>query len=127
MENKLPVSAAAIRTKYAQVFEMVAQIYQMKTNEKVSRQFEDIKRITETLYKNNILSDYLYENLKQVYDLYPNLLPGNVISGYKKDSEEEERKLSKINDLLVLLINDLNDEISDIAESIAERQLLDQD
>ena len=125
MEEKLPTSASLIRTKYARVFELIAQLYQLKTNEKVSNQFENIVKITEEMYESKVLSDYLYENLKQVYDLYPLLLPGNVVSGYKENPVEEERKLKQIDDLLGLLIRDLNDEISDVAESIAERMKID--
>ena len=121
MEEKLPTSASHIRTKYARVFECVAQLYRLNTNEKVSNKFEDISKVTEEMYESKMLSDYLYENLKQVYSLYPLLLPGNVVSGYKENHVEEERKLNQIDDLLGLLIRDLNEEISDIAETIAER------
>ena len=126
MEKELPTSASLIRTKYARVFELVAQIYQLKTNEKVSNRFDDIVKITEELYESNVLSEYLYENLKQVYNLYPLLLPGNVVSGYKENHLEEEERLNQIDDLLSLLIRDLNEEISDIAETIAERMKCDQ-
>ena len=126
MEEKLPTSASYIRTKYARVFECVAQLYKLRINEETTTKFEEIVKITEIMFENKCLSDYLYENLKQVFDLYPTMLPGKVASGYKEKPVEEEKRLNQIDDLLSLLIRDLNNEIADVAETIAERQLLDQ-
>lgn len=126
MCNELPKSVSSIRAKYAYVFELIAQLYLLETNEKVSNKFENIVKITEEMYESKALSDYLYENLKLVYDLYPVLLSDNVVSGYKEKPVEEERKLKQIDDILGLLIRDLNVEIRDGAESIAERMKCDQ-
>ena len=126
MEEKLPTSVSYIRTKYARVFECVAQLYRLRINEETATKFEEIVKITEEMYESKALSDYLYENLKQVYDLYPVLLSDNVVSGYKVKPVEEERKLKQIDDILGLLIRVLNEEIRDGAESIAERMKCDQ-
>lgn len=126
MCKELPKSVSSIRAKYAYVFELIAQLYLLETNEKVSNKFENIVKITEEMYESKALSDYLYEILKQVYDLYPVLLSENFVSGYKEKTVEEERKLKQIDDILGLLIRDLNDEIRDVAESIAERMKCDQ-
>lgn len=125
MCKELPVNVSSIRAKYAYVFELIVQLYLLETNEKVSNKFEDIVKITEEMYESKALSDYLYENLKQVYDLYPVLLSDSVVSDYKEKPVEEERKLKQIDDILGLLIRDLNDEIRDVAESIAERMEID--
>lgn len=125
MCKELPKSVSSIRAKYAYVFELIAQLYLLETNEKVSNKFENIVKITEEMYESKALSDYLYENLKQVYDLYTVLLSDSVVSGYKEKPVEEERKLKQIDDILGLLIRDLNAEIRDVAESIAERMEID--
>ena len=120
--EKLPTSASLIRSKYARVFECVVELYNLKTNERSSTKFEDVVKITEEMHENKYLSDYLYENLNQIYDLYPTMLRWKVASGYKENPIEEENRLNKIDDLLSLLIEDLNNEIADIAELIAEKQ-----
>ena len=130
MEEKLPVSASTVRSKYARVFECAVELYNIRTNERVSTKFEDVVKITEEMYENKCLSDYLYENLKEIFKLYPTMLPGKVASGYKENPIEEEKRLNQLDDLLSLLIRDLNNEIADVAESIAERQaceLIDED
>ena len=126
MCKELPKSVSSIRAKYAYVFELIAQLYLLETNEKVSNKFENIVKITEEMYESKALSDYLYEILKEVYDLYPVLLSENFVSGYKEKTVEEERKLKQIDDILGLLIRVLNEEIRDGAESIAERMKCDQ-
>lgn len=126
MCKELPVNVSSIRAKYAYVFELIVQLYQLKTSEKVSNKFETIVNVTEDMYENKTLSDYIYENLKQVYDLYSLLLPGNAASGYKENHLKEEKRFNQIDDLLSLLIRELNEEIRDTAETIAERMKCDQ-
>ena len=58
--------------------------------------------------------------------MYSLLLPGNFASGYKENHLEEEKRFNQIDDLLSLLIRDLNEEIRDTAETIAERMKCDQ-
>ena len=121
MNSNFPVSASIIRTKYAQVFKCVVQLYRLREPGERSTKFEDVVKLTEEMHQEGLLSDYLYENLNEAYNLYQTLLPGKVAAGYKKNHLEEENKLSKIEQLLDMLIKDLNEEIADVAERIAER------
>ena len=121
-DNGFPISASTVRFKYARVFECVVELFNLREGEKTSTQFEIVVKVTDKLYESGQLSDYLYENLKEAFNLYPTLLPGKVAAGYKENQLAEENRLRKINQLLDLLIKDLNEEIKDVAESIAERQ-----
>ena len=125
MVENFPVSASAIRTKYATVFELLVQLYHLYESGRNFTKYEDIVKLTEDMHEEAMLSDYLYENLKQAYDLYPTMLPGKVASGYKEDSFKEEERLKRIEALLNSLIKDLNEEIEDRAETIAERRACD--
>jgi len=119
-------SASEARSRYALVFSLVAELSNLVNGEKPDTKFEVIKVVTDDLFKDGCLNDYLYENLKNLYNLYPELLPGRVSEDYQKDEKKEQEKINGINNLLMIMIQDLNNEIKDRAEQIAERQVLDQ-
>lgn len=120
-------SASEVRSRYALVFSLVAELSNLVCGERPDTKFNNIKLSTDKLFEVGCLSEYLYENLKNLYNLYPELLPGKVAEDYQKDEKQEEKKIEKINKLLMIMIDDLNNEIKDKAERIAEKQVLDQD
>ena len=126
-EEKLPVNASDIRTKYALVFKLIDEYYNLIYREKLGDKFEDAQKTTEILKENDQISEYIYESLRKLFELYPTMLPGKVAQNLSEDSDKEEKRQDQLDDLLNIMINDLNDLITDKAEVIAERQILDQD
>lgn len=109
-------SASEVRSKYAFIFECVVRLYEMQIGKRPSKRFEDAQRATEELHDRELLSDYLYENLIMVYDLYPTMLPGKVAEGYEKDRKAEEDRLIRLAKLLGMVIGDLCGEIQELSE-----------
>lgn len=72
------------------------------------------------------ISDYLHENLKMVYELYPTMLPGKVAEGYEKNRQAEEERLIKLSKLLGIVIGDLCGEIQELSDkaSLHDREQL---
>ena len=126
MDKELPTSAAVVRSKYATLFTIISELSNMVYGEKPGTKFEEIVKATKELFSDGYINDYLNENLNVLFDSYSELLPYKVAQDYKKDENNEQQKLKKIESLLTIIIKDLNDEITDRAERIAEKQLLDQ-
>ena len=116
-----------VRTKYAFIFKAISEYYNLLYQERPSADFKEVVPTTEKLFENKYISEYLFENLKHLYELYPTMLPGVVMKSYKADLDKEKKRQEEINKLLDIVIKDLNDTISDKAEEIAERMILDLD
>ena len=115
--NELEIaSASEVRSKYAFLFECVIQLYDFSLNKKSSKKYEEVRKVTEELYKTGIINDYIYENLKQLYALYPTMTPGKVAEGYKKDRKKEEDRLIKLSGYLSIIIGDLCGEIKELCD-----------
>ena len=114
------VSASEVRSRYAFVFECVIQLYDFRFSKKPSKRFEDVVKATEELHDVEALSEYLYENLKVLYDLYPSMMPGKVAEGYEKNRNAEEERLTCLDKLLGIVIGDLCGEIQEISDKASE-------
>ena len=114
------VSASEVRSRYAFVFECVIQLYDFRFSKKPSKRFEEVVKATEELHDVEALSDYLYENLKVLYELYPSMMPGKVEEGYKKNRNAEEERLTRLDKLLGIVIGDLCGEIQEISDKASE-------
>ena len=125
-KEKLPVNAADIRTKYALVFKLIDEYHNLIYRERLGDRFDDAKKTTEILKENNRISDYIYESLQKLFELYPTMLPGKVAQNLSENSDKEERRQDQLDDLLNIMINDLNDLIADKAEEIAINMQLDE-
>ena len=119
-------SAAEVRSKFAFIFECVIRLYEMQIGKRPSKRFEEAVRTTEELYNREFISDYLHENLKMVYELYPTMLPGKVAEGYEKNRQAEEERLIKLSKLLGIFIGDLCGEIQELSDkaSLHDREQL---
>lgn len=113
-------SATEVRSQYAFVFECVTQLYNFRFNKKPSKKFEDVVKATEELHETEAISDYLYESLKVLYELYPSMLPGKVEEGYKKNREAEEERLYRLSKLLSIATGDLCGEIQELSDKASE-------
>ena len=114
------VSASEVRSRYAFVFECVIQLYDFRFSKKSSKRFEEVVKATEELHNVEALSEYLYENLKVLYDLYPSMMPGKVAEGYEKNRNAEEERLTRLDKLLGIVIGDLCGEIQEISDKASE-------
>lgn len=114
-ENERDLAGSTLRSKYAFIFNTVVEIYKFyHIKAKVSCKFDKVQEITETLHKEEKLSDYLYESLKVLFKLYPTLIPAELAKMYKKDTKNAVKKLEEIDELLLIAIGDLSQELSDI-------------
>ena len=125
MSKEYPVSVSDVRSKYATVFKCVAELHNLVYREELDVKFEIVSKATKRLYEDKHISEYIFESLKNLYDLYPELLPGRVVKAFEEDEDKEQNKLEEIDKLLSIMINDLNAEIADMAQIIAERMRLD--
>ncbi|MBR0294360.1 MAG: hypothetical protein IJQ67_00385 [Bacilli bacterium] len=114
------VSASEVRSRYAFVFECVIQLYDFRFSKKPSKKFEEVVNATEELHDVEALSEYLYENLKVLYELYPSMMPGKVAEGYEKNRKSEEERLTRLDKLLGIVIGDLCGEIQEISDKASE-------
>lgn len=117
--NIIEVSAGEARSKFAFLFGGIAELYRFYYGKKPSTKFEDIKVAVEKLKADENLSDYLSENLAEAFLLYPTLLPGVVAQNYRNDEAKEKERISKLGQLLDILIGDVCGEINDKAEEEA--------
>ena len=114
-ETKFDHGAGELRTKYAYLFSTIAEIYRYyHQDSKPNTRFEDVKALAQKLFEEGCLSEYLYESLQQVFNLYPTLLPGVVQQGYEKDRKKEVEHLNRLNDLLSITQSDLSQELHDV-------------
>ena len=127
MNEDYPVFAGEVRSSYAVMFQHVVELYNLIYSERPDIKFEEVVEATKKLYEDMYISEYIYESLKNLYALYPELLPARVAQGYRVDESKEQVKLQDIKNLVNIMIKELNDEINDRAETIAERMLLDQE
>ena len=125
MCKEYPVSVSEVRSKYATVFKCVSELYNLVYREELDVKFEVVSKATKRLFEDKRISEYIFESLKNLYDLYPELLPGRVAKAFEEDEDKEQNRLEEIDKLLSLMINDLNAEIADTAQIIAERMRLD--
>ena len=126
-KEKLPISPSDIRSKYARVFEAIDEYYNLLYRVRRGKRFEEAQETVRILKDENRLSDYIYESLQKVFELYPTMLPGKVAQNLNEDFDKEEKREDQLDDLLNIMIKDLDDLIADKAEEIAEMHLLDQD
>ena len=106
----IKITAKSVRSRYAYLFDSVAELCRARYGEKPSTKFDDIRAATERLRGDDYLNDYLYSNLKALYDLYPTMLPVN----------QDQDKLDRLFELLGIVIGDVCAEVSEVMEEIAE-------
>ena len=120
--NECDASASELRTKYAYLFDTVVEIYRLyHQNEKVAARFETVVELTQKLYEEEAIDDYIFESLTAVYKLYPTLLPGVVQKGYEDNREKEIEHLNKLYELLSITQSDLSQLYHDIWVEDRER------
>lgn len=114
--------AGELRTKFAYLFGTVVEIYRLyHQDEKVAARFEKVVELTQKLYDDEIIDDYLYESLKVVYNHYPYLLPGEVKKGYEENRTKEVQMLNRLYELLTMTQGDLSQRLHDIIMEDNER------
>ena len=115
-------SASELRTKYAYTFSTIAEIYKYYHHEeKVGTRFEEIVKLVDQLNKEERLSEYLYESLKDLFEQYPTLLPGVVQKGYETNENKEIEHLNRLGGLLSLVQSDLSLELHELLKEEKER------
>ena len=115
-------SASELRTKYAYVFSTIAEIYKYYHHEeKVGTRFEEVVKLVNQLNKEERLSEYLYESLKDLFEQYPTLLPGVVQNGYETNENKEIEHLNRLGGLLSLVQSDLSLELHELLKEEKER------
>jgi|GEM_PF-1731804 len=107
MSPKINATSKDVRSRYAALFQCVAELCLVHYGERPSTKFEDIQKETERLKSDNFLSDYLVENLNKLYTLYPEMLPGK---------RHSKNWLNNLYSLLAFIIADLYEEIKDVLD-----------
>ena len=114
--------AGELRTKYAYLFTTVAEMYRLyHPREKITPRFENVEELTQKLYDDKVIDDYLFDSLKDVYSKYPSLLPAVVAQGYKEDKVKENEHLNKLFELLSITQGELSQLYHDIIEEDQDR------
>lgn len=107
MSPKINATSKDVRSRYAALFQCVAELCLVHYGERPSTKFENIQKETERLKSDNYLSDYLIENLDKLYSLYPKMLPGK---------RHPKAWLANLYSLLSIIISDLYTEIKDVLD-----------
>ena len=115
-------SASELRSIYRCIFEAVVQIYQLyHKDEKIVVRYEKAVELTQKLYDENIIDDYIFESLQGVYKQFSTLLPTVVAKAYKEDKNKETEHINKLYELLRITVVDINQVLFDILHSDEER------
>ena len=123
-QNIAEITASTIRSQYAYIFNTVVEIYKFyHVGAKVSARFEDVKTIVEEMYKEETLSTYLYESLKEIFEKYPILRPDNLKKSYLNDSKKTQETLNRLEELVLTIQADISLELHDIIEEDKELYL----
>jgi len=100
-------SAKSVRSKYAYLFESISELYRFRYGEKPSTKFDQVQSETEQLFDDGYLNEYLHENIKSLFDLYPTMIPGK---------HNPQEKLDKLSSLLDMIIGDICLEIKTVSD-----------
>lgn len=113
MSPEIDISVSETRSKFAFLFNSIAELYRFYYGKKLSTKFEDVKKMEEVLVKDGHLNDYLQSNLDSAFGLYPTLLPGVVAQNFRTNAEKEQERINKLGKFLDILIGDICGEIND--------------
>lgn len=108
-----------IRHNYAFIFSQMVQLFKFyHPKEKgLTTKAEDVESRAKTLYEEEKLSDYLYENFQSIMKQYPSMLPGNLAKERAMDKDKQFERLSRLKQLLNIYIGDLCEELSDVIKA----------
>lgn len=111
MSPENTVRPPELRSKYAFLFNCVAEIHRFRYGERCGTRADDVKAAIERMKKDGFLSEYLSSNLESLMTKYPSLLPG---------SEQTQEFMRRLKGSLDLVNADLCDEISELSEAVQE-------
>ena len=107
MSPEIEITAKEVRSRYAYLFSTLAELCRLRYGERPATDFPTVHKETSRLKDDGYLSDYLSENLSQLYSLYPEMLPGK---------RHGQKWLSGLFDLLGPVVGDLCAEIKDLVD-----------
>ena len=120
MSPDIDFSVGETRSKFAFLFNSIAELYRFYYGKKLSSKFEDVKKMKETLLADGHLDDYLQSNLENAFAMYPTLLPGVVAQNFRKDAKKEQARIGNLSAFLDILIGDVCGEINDKVDEMKE-------
>lgn len=107
MSPKIITTAADVRSRYAALFQAIAELAWVRYGERPSTKFEEIKKVSQKLTDDGYLNEYLTENLGRLFSLYPELLPGK---------RHDQKWLDDLYAMLSLIISDLAEEVKELID-----------
>ena len=118
--RKKEVIVQDIRHNYAFIFSQVVQLFKFyyPKEKGLTTKAEDVESRMHTLFKEEKISDYLYENFQSIMKQYPTMLPGNLAKERTLvGADKQFERLSKLKQLLNIYIGDLCEELSDVIKA----------
>ena len=111
---------SSMRSKYAYLFDSLAELFRFHYGEKPSTKFSDIPLIVGKMEEDGFVDQYLSENLSLLFNNYPTLLPSNLESALKKNQDAEYARLKNLDALLDIIIGDVCNLIFDLVNQAKE-------
>ena len=108
-----------IRHNYAFIFSQVVQLYKFyyPKEKNLTTKAEDVESRVHKLYKEEKISDYLYESFRSIMKQYPTMLPATLAKERAVDKDKQFERLTKLKQLLNIYIGDLAEELGDVIKA----------
>ena len=74
MSPEIDISVSETRSKFAFLFNSIAELYRFYYGKKLSTKFDDVKKMEEVLVKDGSLNDYLQSNLDSAFGVNHGLI-----------------------------------------------------
>lgn len=116
-------TASSVRSKYAFLYSCIAELYRFRYGKKTSTKVEEIKQAVNVLKNDNYISDYISENLANLFEQYKTLVPGNSERLMQIDRSAEIKRLCCLSSLVDDQIKEVCAEISQVIDDDREHYM----
>jgi len=114
MSDLYPATIEDVKIRFQTIFESVADIHRLRYGDKPKPNYTQTLPSLETLKNDEYITEYLFENLSRLYDLYKKI---------RKRKEASQKKLDSIYALQTIILTDLYEEIKALIEEDQEHSL----
>ena len=124
MSPKDDKSASKVRSKFAFLFNCIAELYSLLNGERPDTKAESLRLVVKEMHDDEQIDDYIFSNLIGAFDLYPTMIQSKVWEAYKIDPQAERERHKRI---IVSLDAIIGDVCALITDKVKEREIHDRE